>query len=336
MLETGLDINNGTVCCPDTDFCYIDTTYRAECCAVGSNCGYTACDTNHYQCKTTTTVSGTASETSSCCPRSCTSATSQFLCPSSLGGACCSYGATCASGGSCIASTTSSSTTTTNGCATTQTTCPSSLGGGCCNSPSTCTLLSGTNFYCASGTTAAVRTGSNGQTFSTSLPTSSSGGLSSGAKAGIGAGIGVGGALLIVGLISFCIVHRRHAQAMSEAQSQSQQRAPTGSVQESATQGSKPAMSQGSGVGRSKRPPAARQMTQSSDYFGPDPVVGPFTEGSLIASPISPDTSRGVPSKPQSPGDITIPVEIDSNANPHQTRPSDPKDGPMGFIAELP
>ncbi len=239
-----------------------------------------------------------------------------------------------------MAPTTSTTATTTSGCAATQTTCASSLGGGCCNSPSSCTLLSSTNFYCASGTTAAVRTGSNGQTFSTSLPHSSSGGLSSGAKAGIGAGIGVGGALLVAGLIWFCVAHRRQARETSEAQShshsQSQQRAPTGSIQGSTLPGSMPATSQGSGVGRSKRPAAARQMTQTSDYFGPDPVVGPFTEGSIITSPISPGTTRGVPTKPESPGDITIPVEIDSSTNPHQTRPRDPKEGPMGFIAELP
>lgn len=51
----------------------------------------------------------------------------------------------------------------------------------------------------------------------------------------------------------------------------------------------------------------------TQDYFGPAAVPGPFTETVTSAS-TSPGNARAVPTRPQGPGDITAPVEIDSTA----------------------
>jgi hypothetical protein len=55
------------------------------------------------------------------------------------------------------------------------------------------------------------------------------------------------------------------------------------------------------------------QSEQAADYFGPMAVAGPFTSD-LTSSVTSP--GRGVPMIPQSPGDIQVPVEIDSRSLP--------------------
>jgi hypothetical protein len=52
---------------------------------------------------------------------------------------------------------------------------------------------------------------------------------------------------------------------------------------------------------------------QAVDYFGPTAVVGPFTLD--LTSPVT-SPGRGVPVIPQSPGDIQVPVEIDSRSLP--------------------
>jgi hypothetical protein len=55
-----------------------------------------------------------------------------------------------------------------------------------------------------------------------------------------------------------------------------------------------------------------QSRSQRSDYFGPTAAAGPFSEDHLVL-PTSPGiNSRGVPLTPQSPGDIAVPVEIDS------------------------
>jgi hypothetical protein len=55
------------------------------------------------------------------------------------------------------------------------------------------------------------------------------------------------------------------------------------------------------------------QSQQAADYFGPTVIVEPFTSD-LTSSVTSP--GRGVPVIPQSPGDIQVPVEIDSRSLP--------------------
>ena len=172
-----------------------------------------------------------------------------------------------------------------SGCTTNQIACPTMLGGGCCDNTLSCTVLSNTN-YCAAPTGTAVRTGMNGIL---ETPVAQSSGLSTGAKAGIGAGLAVG-ALLVLGLLLwFCVIHRRHARQNQGGSSQL-------------------AMSQASGSAAQKPP-----GRQAGDYFGQAALAGPFTLDPT--SPVSPGSGRGVPLSPQSPGDIQVPVEIDSRGH---------------------
>ncbi|KAE8452764.1 hypothetical protein EG329_013036 [Mollisiaceae sp. DMI_Dod_QoI] len=277
-----LDIDAGDFCCLDTQYCIV-TNNAPACCFIGSTCG-NLCDPNHFECNGTTTVSGTATVTSSCCPRTCTS-TSQYLCASAFGGHCCSYNSDCAANSQCLPTATSSSNAVTTGasnaCPTSQSACANSLGGGCCSVGQACTVVDNTN-YCASNTALATRTGPHGILATASSPSSSSG-LSTGAKAGIGAGVAVGALVVLSAFLWFCLGQRRRARQAASV----------------------PAMSQGSESG-TKQPSAGQQ---GSDYFGPPATVGPFTEHHAT----SPGADRGVPVSPQSPGDITVPVEIGSN-----------------------
>ncbi|KUJ18086.1 uncharacterized protein LY89DRAFT_732779 [Mollisia scopiformis] len=287
--HTCLDVNAGSFCCPNTHYCIVANN-TASCCYIGSTCS-NPCDANHYECPSTTSISGTAVSTTSCCSRSCTS-TSQYLCASALGGQCCSYNSGCATDTQCVATATSSNTVATTGssstCPTSQSPCANSLGGGCCDNGQTCTVADNTN-YCASGTAlVATRTGPNG--ILATAPSTLSSGLSTGAKAGIGAGVAVGALVVLGGFIWLYLGHRRRAKQAAIA--------------------SAPAMSQGSESG-TKRPSNGRS---GSDYFGPTAAHGPFTEPHDSAA-TSPGAHRGVPVSPQSPGDIIVPVEIDSKSS---------------------
>jgi hypothetical protein len=77
-------------------------------------------------------------------------------------------------------------------------------------------------------------------------------------------------------------------------------------------------MSQASGSAA----PMARRATgqQAADYFGPAAIAGPYTSDHTSAV-TSPATDRGVPVSPQSPGDIQVPVEIDSRGHSTATSP---------------
>ena len=272
--------------------------FKPGCCELGSNCGL-PCAVSEYQCQTTITASGTATASATCCPRACS--TGSFKCAAALGGQCCPYDSACGSG-TCISTAKSTTSPPTvaplvpSGCPTSQIACASSIGGGCCNNDATCTVVSGTN-YCAKGTVSAIRTGPNGTT-TTGLPeTNKSSGLSAGAKAGIGGGIGALALLIAGGVLYFCMLQRRKARHDAEAEE------------------SVPAMSQTSGTrtnisgGTKGRPVPLRRQT--ADYFGPDATAGPYTDTSPTSSPGY--TFRGVPITPQSPGDIAVPVELDSS-----------------------
>jgi hypothetical protein len=304
---------NATVCCANTQYCIIDSNFQPACCDIGSDCG-NACPSTLYQCQSTTTISGTATVTAACCPRSCPS-TSVFKCASVYGGGCCSYGYICESGNQC-SSTVQAATSNAvvseipSGCTTSQIACPTSIGGGCCDNGLACTVIDNTN-YCAAASGTAVRTGQNG-ILESGLAAAGSSGLSTGAKAGIGAGIGVGVCLVAGGFLWFCIAHRRRAP---RSQASSEQ-----------------AMSQAS-VPKS-RPTAGRQ---DSDYFGATAATGPYTED--VTSPdASPGNNRGVPATPQSPRDITAPVEIDSRDQSNVTSPGafDLQKSPTMELVELP
>jgi hypothetical protein len=286
LTTSGLDIN-ATVCCPNTQICLTDSTLSPKCCAIGSLCGITTCDASHYICST-------SSGSTACCPRSC-DATSQFLCPASLGGACCSFGYSCASGGQCVSSAAPTSTSAVvgiasvapSGCATNQIACPSTEGGGCCGVGLDCAVVDSTN-YCSN----ALRTGDGISPSSVAAHTGTKQGLSMGVKAGIGAGVAILTFSLLGVLLWFCVVHRRRVRARS------------------AREREVPMISQAY-----KTDGRPTQRRQTSDYFGPRATAGPFTESTTsLISPISPGSEggRGVPLSPLSPGDIAAPVEIDS------------------------
>ncbi|KAH7350991.1 hypothetical protein BKA65DRAFT_549972 [Rhexocercosporidium sp. MPI-PUGE-AT-0058] len=297
-----LDVGNTSFCCENDNYCIINNTFGLTCCPIGSNCGITACDSAHYICPSTITNSGKATTTTACCARSCPT-TSQFKCDASFGGGCCGYGSVCASGNQCISTATPSPSAIVSqipsGCTTSQIACPTSIGGGCCDVGLACTVVDNTN-YCAASTGMATRTGVNG-ILATAVP-KSSGGLSTGAKAGIGAGVAVLACVAVGIFLWFCLAHRRRSRS------------------DQSVTASGPEMSQGSEAGL-KRPSHGRQ---ASDYFGPTAAPGPFTEGATSpTSPISrsPGGIRGVPMNPQSPGDITTPVEIDSRDHSNVTSP---------------
>ncbi|RFU33315.1 hypothetical protein B7463_g2984, partial [Scytalidium lignicola] len=282
-------------CCSDSTYCYINPENALKCCAIGSNCD-SACPSSQYQCLKPATVNGTATSTATCCDRTCPS-TSAFLCASAAGGECCGYGSMCGSNKQCISTAASTSTTLVPeivpGCSASQISCALSLGGGCCNDGLVCTVVDGTN-YCASasGGASAVRTGPEGIMASGTSSSGGSSGLSTGAKAGIGAGVGIGGCVLLAALLWFFMVHRKRARLAGQGGSS---KGPTSEAS-------------GSKVSRSRMLP----VRQTTDYFGPNAMVGPYTENSTSVDPSSPGYSRGVPVSPQGPGDITGAVEIDS------------------------
>ncbi len=302
--QPGLDVN-ATVCCSNTQYCVLNTTFSAQCCDIGSTCDL-PCDSAHYVCPSLTTVSGVVSTAAACCPRSCPSV-SQFKCASAYGGGCCPFGFACESGNSCRATVTATSSNAgvvselPSGCTTSQIACPSSVGGGCCGDGQSCTVVDSTN-YCASASSSAMRTGPDGILASGITEGSTPSGLSKEAKAGIGAGVVIGTCVVLGGLFWFCVVHRRRQMA---ARSQHESRAP--------------ALSQVSGSTAESRPSAGTKLV--SGYFSPR--AGPYSEENM--SPISPGSPpgavRGVPLSPHTPGDIAAPVEIDSRNHSNITSP---------------
>ncbi|KAG9233510.1 hypothetical protein BJ875DRAFT_42615 [Amylocarpus encephaloides] len=320
----GLEVNS-TSCCLNSQNCIIDDSgsFAVQCCALGSNCN-NPCPTTAYVCPTTITVGSTSSVSQACCSRSCP--VSSYKCENSLGGNCCGYGSSCVADGKCISTavpaTNQPVSVIPSGCITNQFACPSSQGGGCCDNGLACTVLSNTN-YCAfaTGTNVLTRTGLGGILATIASSSSSSKGLSTGAKAGIGAGVSVGALIVIALLYFFCVIHRRNARAQTQHQEESHPA--TSQVDGSAVAGSE--APNGSKAG-SKRPPAERQISQPSDYFGPTAKPGPYTDRASYAQNVNAATSpgqqnRGVPAVPQSPGDIASPVEIDSR-NPSDVHPT--------------
>jgi hypothetical protein len=174
------------------------------------------------------------------------------------------------------------------GCTTSQFKC--SDGPGCCDDWQHCTSVSGTGF-CAAGNPTA--------TGFTIVASPGSGGLSSGAKAGIAVGVVVGAGIIVGAITWFCLSQRRRRRTV--AQQSGSGSGPAGSADGTAM----------TDVTSPSRPRQGAGMTQ--DYFGPDAVPGPFTESAgTEADKASPGPARAVPQRPQAPGDIAAPVEIDS------------------------
>ncbi|KAK7403816.1 hypothetical protein QQX98_010413 [Neonectria punicea] len=291
-----LDVGFGDECCENDSYCYVNRDGKAKCCPIGSNCSADSdCDSTAYFCTRTVTASGTPTAREGCCGRKCRE-TSLYLCASSLGGNCCAYGAECRAGGECASTQKPSKsallTPIEDGCTTSQHKCAD--GSGCCDNWQHCTEVSSTG-YCAAGNPSE----------SISVvpePGSEDDSLSNGAKAGIGIGAVVGTSIIVGCLTWLCISKRRQRQRTLSRQSAGIEG--SGGGQESAP--GVDGMTDVSGTDHSR---IRQGLTQ--DYFGPDAVPGPFTE-TVASTSTSPGHVRAVPSMPQSPGDITAPVEIDS------------------------
>lgn len=256
-----------------------------------------------------------------CCGKQCPS-TSLYLCPSSLGGACCGYGSECREGGRCVKTvepTTTGApglTPVPEGCTTSQYKCED--GEGCCNIDQKCTEVSNTA-YCAAGTP----TGSNIEFIDGDDDVDDGGGgggLSAGAQAGIGIGATVGAGILI-GLLAWLCISRRRKQRSAQSQRTGDHSLPTigagAGVGAGATAGAGYNDDNMTEYTETSRPwqTNARGGGPTQDYFGPSAVAGPFTDNPL--SPVDHQSpplgaGRAVPSQPQKPGDIAAPVEIDS------------------------
>lgn len=298
----GLDIN-ANVCCANDQYCMISPDLRPSCCAIGSDCGVKLCNTSQYICAATITKTGVASTTATCCQRSCPT-TSQFKCAAAYGGGCCGYGSQCASGGACVSTVMPTASAIVpvlpSGCAIS---CPSSLGGGCCGIGSSCTVSNQVN-YCAAATGSATRTGASGITITViPLPAEPSSSLSTGAKAGVGAGAAIGACIISGGLLWFCLWQRRRSKQrrQSEPSITTVLGGDVSQVSETGIRG-------------------LENERQTSDYFGSNVEHSPYA-----MSPTSPTlrSPGGLPSGPNSPGDITTPVEIDSRNHSNVTSPGD-------------
>lgn len=314
-MPPGQDINQPNSCCPDDQYCYVNSTGQAACCALGSNCDNPCSTSALYLCGTIR-ATGTASASPSCCQRPC-SATDAYQCANSFGGGCCNLGFSCTTS-ACISTATTPTTlvqVVPSGCTTGQFSCPSSIGGGCCNSGATCTN-SDTTLLCASGTTApsALRTGADGMPVSGITQSSPDSGLSTGAKAGIGVGITLFACLVVAGLLWFCM-RRRKAARQAQASSR----------QSDSLSGPAQSMSQSGAV----------KAHGKTDNSGPVARSGPYTD---YWSPGS-QPNRGVPLSPESPGDIVGAVEIGhSRENSNVTSPSEIIEQNMNadYLTEVP
>jgi hypothetical protein len=60
-----------------------------------------------------------------------------------------------------------------------------------------------------------------------------------------------------------------------------------------------------------------RGLTQ--DYFGPAPAMGPYSETHSTSAVTTPGERGGVPLQPHGPGDIAVPVELDSRLGSPRT-----------------
>lgn len=237
---SGSDVD-AVACCPNTQYCIVNTDFETQCCKLGSQCG-NPCDAEHFYANQTVTTTSSGSTSvivhTLCSPRSCSG--SFYACPSSQGGGCCGYGLDCATdtagAGICIG-VTSASTAGTSGCATGQFQCGvSSSAEYCCSSGELCTSIqapsatisasgSSSGYACQrladviSGNTAsstAVQSASTGNSNnnsnsnSNSQSNSNSTTLSRSTSLKIGLGVGIPVGLLCVGgLLVFGIWQRR-------------------------------------------------------------------------------------------------------------------------------
>ncbi|KAK7698703.1 hypothetical protein SLS64_012314 [Diaporthe eres] len=339
---------NSTKCCPNTDYCIInETSLDVQCCALGSTCGGSCGTDKYFSVITTTQTITSASESASvgtaavCIDRPC--ASTNYLCPESMGANCCAYGQNCASSGLCLDY---GATSTSTGLAgpTVATMIPSgcsSQGDSPCSVAST-TGCCGTGYTCAVSSSQAICTSvQSSSSTSGPIPTGSgisivpqSRGLSAGAKAGIAVGVVIAAALVIGAATWFCIRRRRSGRSTT-----------TGNEMASGINGAGAGTGgRGGGLAAAGRfesddgglrpygPSSGPHMSEvdgyaasssargggplpglANDYFGPAPANGPYTTPPEHhygggGGPVRGD-DRGTP---HGPDDIAAAVEIGS------------------------
>ncbi|KAF4591745.1 hypothetical protein GQ602_002044 [Ophiocordyceps camponoti-floridani] len=262
-----LDIGHADQCCENESYCYVNRNHDPRCCPVGSNCvDDSPCKSDRFYCRRPT--AGTVRD--GCCGRSCPQ-TSHYLCPHSLGGGCCPYGADCQAGGNCLQTTMPmpSPTATRLACTSRQSACAGETG--CCSHGQPCTGVS--------------------QTALCTTPGPSDRRLSRGALAGIGVGSAAALSVVTTAAVWLCLCGRRRRLRQRD-------------------QG-KDAMTDTKIGSRSSLPPRLRPLTD--DYSGPNPVSGPYTETAVpSATRLLEGLPRAVPTRPEGPGDIAAPVEMES------------------------
>lgn len=214
-----------------------------------------------------------------------------------MGGKCCPYTAACRAGGSCLATeapTTAAPATTPgadDACSPSRTRCQD--GTGCCSRWQRCTRLSGTT-YCAAASRLA------------------------GAKAAVGATAAVAVGFLVGAVFWLCISKRtRRRRRRRRRRPRTAPRSPD------AAPAAGPTEVRGlSETARMPRPRPGRGLTE--DYCGPSPVACPYTDtATLYELRMSlPALARARRSRPETPGDIVAPVEMDSPAARGRPRPS--------------
>ncbi|KAK5652460.1 hypothetical protein OQA88_10504 [Cercophora sp. LCS_1] len=210
----------------------------------------------------------------------------------------------CASSSRCLTTQTPSTsssplvTQVPTGCTTSQVSCAASLGGGCCALTQSCTLITG-RAHCAEITTTPTASGV--------AKAEEQEELSAGVKAGIGVGI-VFGCGLIIGAATWWCLRRRKTRRQSMSTHRPRPQGVIGAVL---------------GGGRDTTDDNSEMVSHggqmpgvTQDYFGPDPVIGPYSGFHSPSGGTTPGVDRdrgGVPLIPHGPGDIAVPVEIDSS-----------------------
>lgn len=129
--------------------------------------------------------------------------------------------------------------------------------------------------------------------------------MGAGAKAGIGVGV-VCGSGLVIGAITWWCLRRRKVRRQSMSTHRPRPQGVIGAVL---------------GAGRDTTDDNSEMVSHggpgmTQDYFGPDPVIGPYSEFHSPSGGTTPGVDRdrgGVPLIPHGPGDIAVPVEIDSS-----------------------
>ena len=292
----------------------------------------------------------TTTTTSGCCSRLCTK-TSAFFCPpepsapDSTGG-CCSYGSICGADRKCLPTSTPSSsrsavvTRAPPGCTQGQISCAASLGGGCCGDDKSC-VLSDDTAYCAPATITPTASGLTPD----DDRDSGSGKLSPGATAGVAVGVVSACGILVGAAWWLCVRGRRKRRSRRRGGASDGGEGVSAGTGSAAHVRPRPAGVIGAIVGSAGAAGRDRAFSDATasdvpmsrsgmahDYFGPDAALGPYSDLSpypdeggngVIAAPGGPNATTttsgpperrtgGVPLQPHGPGDIAVPVEIDS------------------------